>query len=166
MSEHAEHAGHSGLAVSGDGDGAADDRDPHAAHEVGGPKATIPQQVVVAVLSVLSLVASIVFVGNRVNLTATAEETGEVIMPPGMIMVSDSPPEAMQEMGAVDPADISYRAPATARGSQPLEPTVEGEVKVFELSTSIIEWRILHDQPVAAYAFNQQAWAADPRHTG
>ena len=156
MSEHAEHAAHSDLAGRGDGDGAADDRDPHAAHAVSGPQPTIPQQVVVAVLSVLSLVASIVFVANRVNLNATAEETGEVIMPPGMIMVSDSPPEAMQEMGAVDPADITYRAPAGARGSEPLEPKVDGDVKVFELSTSIIEWRILHDEPVAAYAFNQQ----------
>jgi FtsP/CotA-like multicopper oxidase with cupredoxin domain len=118
--------------------------------------ATIPQIVVVGALSVLMLVASVVYVGNRVNLGATAEDTGEGIMPPGMIQTNDNPPEAMKEMAAVDPGDVSYKAPPNAQGAQPLEPTMDGEVKVFRLTVSVIQWHILEDQPVAAYAFNQQ----------
>ena len=37
-----------------------------------------------------------------------------------------------------------------------LEPRIEDGVKVFDLETSVIEWNILPDEPVMAYAFNQQ----------
>lgn len=128
----------------------------HGGHGDPRPRPTRPQLMVVGALSVLALVASVVFVGNRINLGATAEETGEVVMPPGMIAANDSPPEAMREMGAVDPDDISYRAPADARGLRPLRPTIDRGTKVYELTASVIQWRILDDEPVAAYAYNRQ----------
>jgi len=137
MSEHSMHLG------NGHGDGAA-------------TTATAPQLVAVSVLSVLVLVIGVVVPANLVNLSLSAEDTGEVIMPPGMIMANDTPGEAMKEMGAADPADVEYRAPAGARGNQPLEPTIDGDVKVFDLTVSVIEWRILDDQPMVAYAFNRQ----------
>jgi FtsP/CotA-like multicopper oxidase with cupredoxin domain len=33
---------------------------------------------------------------------------------------------------------------------------MDGDVKVFNLDVSVIEWHILDDEPVAAFAFNQQ----------
>jgi manganese oxidase len=121
-----------------------------------GSTVTRPQLAVVALLSVLVLAAGVVIPANLVNLSLSAEDTGEVIMPPGMVMANDTPGDAMKEMGAVDPGDISWRAPAEAQGMQPLEPRMDGDVKVFDLDASVIEWRILDDQPMAAYAFNRQ----------
>lgn len=151
-----DHAAHGEAVPEMQGDPPTDQGGGHGGHGGPRPKPTRPQLTVVATLSVLALVASVVFVGNRVNLSATAEQTGEVVMPPGMIMANDSPPEAMREMGAVDPDDISYRAPADARGMRPLQPTMDGTTKVYELTASVIEWRILDDEPVAAYAYNRQ----------
>jgi FtsP/CotA-like multicopper oxidase with cupredoxin domain len=59
-------------------------------------------------------------------------------------------------MSAVDPATVSYTAPADARGGQPLEPRLENGVKVFDLEASVIKWNILPDEQVMAYAFNHQ----------
>lgn len=64
--------------------------------------------------------------------------------------------EAMEDMAAVDPAEVSYTAPADARGDRPLEPRDENGVKVFDLDISVIEWNILSDKRVTAYAYNQQ----------
>lgn len=79
-----------------------------------------------------------------------------LVMPPGMIMTQETSMEAMEDMAAVDPAEASYTAPADARGDQPLESRDEDGVKVFDLDVSVIEWNILPDKQVAAYAFNQQ----------
>ena len=128
----------------------------HGGAEDRRPKVTRPQLAVVSVLSVLALVAGVVIPANLVNLSLSAEDTGEVIMPPGMIMANDTPGGAMKEMGAVDPREIGYRASARDRGDQPLEPRLDEGVKVFDLDVSVIEWRILDDQPMAAYAFNRQ----------
>ena len=117
---------------------------------------TRPQLAVVSLLSVLALAAGVIVPANLVNLSLSAEDTGESIMPPGMIMANDTPGKAMKEMGAVDPGRISFRAPAEARGDQPLTPRLEGTLKVFDLEVSVIEWRILAGQPMAAYAFNRQ----------
>ena len=51
-------------------------------------------------------------------------------MPPGMVMSRDTPAAAVREMAAVDPREVSYEAPADARGDRTLEPKIEGEVKV------------------------------------
>jgi FtsP/CotA-like multicopper oxidase with cupredoxin domain len=77
-------------------------------------------------------------------------------MPPGMVMTRDLPGAAMREMAAVDPNDVSYTAPADAQGAQVLQPRVEGGVKVFDLTASVIKWNILPDEQVMAYAFNRQ----------
>jgi FtsP/CotA-like multicopper oxidase with cupredoxin domain len=47
-------------------------------------------------------------------------------------------------------------APTDARGDQTLEPRLEDGVKIFDLDVSVIEWNILPDEQVEAYAFNRQ----------
>jgi hypothetical protein len=120
------------------------------------PDVTRPQLAVVGLLTVLALVASVVIPAMFVNLTYSAEEVGGAIMPPGMVMSRDTPADAMREMAAVDPDEVAYEAPAGARGDRPLEPRVEDGVKVFDLDVSVIEWNILPDERVEAYAFNRQ----------
>ena len=58
--------------------------------------------------------------------------------------------------GRVDPDAVSYTAAADERGDRTLEPRIEDGVKVFDLDVSVIEWNILHDRQVMAYAFNRQ----------
>src|SRR5918998_5914120 len=120
------------------------------------PDVTRPQLAVVGLLTTLALIASIVIPAMFVNLTYSAEEVGGAIMPPGMVMSRDTPAAAMREMAAIDPGEVSYTAPTEARGDQTLEPTIEDGTKVFDLDVSVIEWNILPDEQVEAYAFNQQ----------
>jgi FtsP/CotA-like multicopper oxidase with cupredoxin domain len=120
------------------------------------PNVTRPQLAVVGLLTTLALIASVVIPAMFVNLTYSAEEVGGAIMPPGMVMSRDTPADAMREMAAIDPGEVSYSAPADARGDRALEPRVEDGVKVFDLDVSVIEWNILPDQRVEAYAFNRQ----------
>jgi manganese oxidase len=140
------HAGHEDHAARG-----------HAGmHHDMEPDVTRPQLAVVGLLTVLALAASVLVPAMFVNLTYSAEEVGGAIMPPGMVMSRDNPAAAMREMAAVDPAQVSYEAPARARGDRPLEPRIEGGTKVFDLNVSVIEWNILPEQGVEAYAFNRQ----------
>jgi len=119
-------------------------------------RATRPQLVSMALLSVVVLTAGLVFSASYANLSLGARDVGGLVMPPGMIMTRDTPGRAMRDMAAVDPTTVSYRAPAEARGDQPLEPRIENGVKVFDLEASVIEWNILPYERVAAYAFNHQ----------
>jgi FtsP/CotA-like multicopper oxidase with cupredoxin domain len=141
------HAGHEDHAAMSHG------ADMH--HEMK-PDVTRPQLAVVGLLTTLALIASVVIPAMFVNLTYSAEEVGGAIMPPGMVMSRDTPAGAMREMAAIDPGEVAYEAPAEARGDQPLEPRVEDGVKVFDLDVSVIEWNILPDEQVEAYAFNRQ----------
>jgi manganese oxidase len=142
-------------------DGHAGDED-HSAmshgdmHHEMKPDVTRPQLAVVGLLTMLALVASVLIPAQFVNLTYSAEEVGGVIMPPGMVMSRDTPADAMREMSAVDPGEVSYSAPADARGDQTLEPKIEDGTKVFDLTASVIEWNILPDEQVDAYALNEQ----------
>ena len=120
------------------------------------PAVTRPQLAVVGLLTVLALVASVVIPAMFVNLTYSAEEVGGAVMPPGMVMSRDTPAAAMREMAAIDPGEVSYEAPAGARGDQTLEPKIENGVKVFDLGVSVVEWNILPEQSVEAYVFNRQ----------
>ncbi|WP_225430010.1 multicopper oxidase family protein [Deinococcus detaillensis] len=86
----------------------------------------------------------------------TPTRMGGLVMPPGMIMTSGTSLEAMQDMAAVDLSKVTYTAPATARGDQPLTPHLLNGVKVFTLETSLINWNILPGVQVAAYAVNHQ----------
>ena len=81
---------------------------------------------------------------------------GDLVMPPGMTMSAGMSMDAMRDMAAVDAGDVDRRAPATARGDQPLAPRVVDGVKEFDLRTSVVGWSILPRVPVLAYAFNGQ----------
>jgi FtsP/CotA-like multicopper oxidase with cupredoxin domain len=117
---------------------------------------TRPQLAAVSLLTVLALVAAVLWSASYANLRIGADDVKGAVMPPGMIMTRDMPAAAMRDMAAVNPDDVSYTAPADARGDQPLQPRIENGVKVFDLETSVIEWNILPDVRVMAYAFNRQ----------
>src|SRR5918999_3683990 len=161
--EHREVETHAHMAhtATQSSDGRAGHED-HAAMTHGGmhhemkSNVTRPQLAVVGLLTTLALIASVIIPAMFVNLTYSAEEVGGAIMPPGMVMSRDTPSAAMREMGAIDPGEVSYSAPAKARGDNLLESRVQGGVKVFDLDISVIEWNILPDQNVEAYAFNRQ----------
>jgi FtsP/CotA-like multicopper oxidase with cupredoxin domain len=146
------HAGHENRAAMGHA-GMGHDASMH--HEMK-PNVTRPQLAVVGLLTTLALIASVVIPAMFVNLTYSAEEVGGAIMPPGMVMSRDTPAAAMREMAAIDPGEVSYSAPTEARGDRHLEPRIEDGVKVFDLDVSVIEWNILPDEQVEAYAFNRQ----------
>ena len=86
----------------------------------------------------------------------TPTRMGGLVMPPGMIMTGGTSLEAMRDMAAVDLSKITYTAPSTARGDQPLTPHLLNGVKVFTLETSLINWNVLPGVQVAAYAVNHQ----------
>ncbi len=144
---HAGHEDHAAMRHAGMG---------HAGMHEMKPNVTRPQLAVVGLLTMLALVASVLIPAQFVNLTYSAEEVGGVIMPPGMVMSRDTPADAMREMSAVDPGEVSYSAPGDVRGDQTLEPKIEDGTKVFDLTASVIEWNILPDEQVDAYALNEQ----------
>jgi FtsP/CotA-like multicopper oxidase with cupredoxin domain len=117
---------------------------------------TRPQLVAWAIASVLALTAGMLWSAYNTNLKLSARDVGGAVMPPGMIMTRDLPGAAMRDMAAVNPNTVSYSASSNAQGDQVLPPQLEGGVKVFDLDVSVIEWRILPDKPVLAYAFNHQ----------
>lgn len=61
-------------------------------------------------------------------------------------------------MGGHDmsPVDVAGLAPASAgaRGSQPLDFTLDGDTKVFTLTAQVARWSILPDIEVGAYTYN------------
>ena len=119
-------------------------------------RATRPQLISVGFASLVALALSVTYAASTVNLGLSARDVGGLVMPPGMIMLRDTPGEAMRDMAAVDPALVSYRAPADARGDQPMTPELDGSVNVFRLDASVIEWNILPYERVMAYAINRQ----------
>ena len=148
------HEGVSGMA-SGDAGGGAKAGSGQDGMNIKA-RVTGPQLAAVGFFSLLALAGGVLIPANLVNLSLSARDVGGLIMPPGMIMPRDTPAEAMQDMAAVNPREVSYTAPATARGDQLLEPRLEGGVKVFELATSVIEWNILPNEQLTAYAVNRQ----------
>jgi manganese oxidase len=134
----------------------------HAEHEEAAPKkpkmplVTRPQIAAVTVVTVLALFAAPLWAASKTNLSLSAEDVGGVVMPPGMVMARDTPAEAMRDMAAVDPREVRSTAPASARGGQVLTPRLDGQVKVFDLETSVISWSILSGERVTAYALNGQ----------
>lgn len=117
---------------------------------------TKPQLLAVTFLTILALTTAVLYSAARTNLTLSAADVGGSVMPPGMIMARDLPGAAMRDMAAVDLREVTYRAPADARGDTLLQPQLVDGVKVFTLETAVIEWSILPGVEVAAYAFNQQ----------
>ena len=117
---------------------------------------TRPQLTAMAIASILALTVGLLWSAYTTNLTLSARDVGGAVMPPGMQMPRDLPAAAMRDMSAVDPDAVSYRASPTTQGDQRLAPRLEGNVKVFDLEVSVIEWWITPDKPVLAYAFNHQ----------
>jgi len=117
---------------------------------------TPTQLAAVSAISVLALLIGMFAPANWLNLRLSAREVGGSIMPPGMIMDRDTPADAMRDMAAVDPRQISARYGLSERGGRNLEPRIENGVKVFTLTASVIRWTILPDVTVDGYAFNGQ----------
>lgn len=140
----------------------------HTAHGKSGPAKTAhdhhemassvtgAQLVAVSGISILVLAMGMIAPANWVNLRLSAREVGGAIMPPGMIMDRDTPAEAMRDMAAVDPRQVTARYGLQVQGARDLQPRIENGVKVFTLTTSVIRWTILPDKTVDAYAFNGQ----------
>ena len=87
---------------------------------------------------------------------ANPKQPSSDTMPAEMSMSADQSSGQMNEMAAVDPGQVGYTAPADARGDQMLVPQTIAGVKVFHLTTSLINWHILRNRTVAAYAYNDQ----------
>jgi manganese oxidase len=127
----------------------------HRAHKMAS-RVTLPQLAAMAGVSSLALALGMAAPANWVNLRLSAREVGGAIMPPGMIMDRNTPAEAMLDMAAVDPRDVVARYGLDTRGDRDLQPRLDGEVRVFDLETSVIRWTILPEVTVDAYAFNGQ----------
>lgn len=160
--EQLNHAGH-GLPHHAEPHGPdhtvqapADPRsDSHHGHEMASD-VTGAQLAVVTLLTVLALALAVALPASRVNLALSAEDVGGAIMPPGMVMNRETSAEAMRGMAAVDRHAVSGVAAAGARGDQPLQPRIEGNVKTFDLTTAVTGWTILPGHRVDAYAVNGQ----------
>jgi FtsP/CotA-like multicopper oxidase with cupredoxin domain len=156
------------MAMGGKGGAARQAQAPqqHAGHAMGRtsgrsehsmtPTVTRPQLVAVTAFTVLLLVGASTLPSAFYNLRLSARQMGGAIMPPGMIMTQETSADTMLDMAAVDPRQVSARYTLSTPGAQVLEPRLEAGVKVFELTTSVIQWQILPDVFVDAYAFNGQ----------
>jgi len=138
------------------GDGRKAHGHDHAMHGSPSSMATRAQLVAVSSVSVLALAIGLVAPANWVNLRLSSHDVGDAIMPPGMIMTRDTPAEAMRDMAAVLPRDITQVRGLDARGDTELAPRIENGVKVFDLEASVIRWQILPGVHVDGYAFNGQ----------
>jgi len=137
--------GHSGMAMA------------HGAMAHDNEKApTRAQLVAVAGFTGLMLIAGLSLPAAFVNLRLSAHDIGQLIMPPGMIMTPETPAATMRDMAGIDPRSSVYTAPIDAKGDQPLTPEIVDGVKVFHLTLEVIQWSILADKPVNAYAINRQ----------
>jgi FtsP/CotA-like multicopper oxidase with cupredoxin domain len=106
--------------------------------------------------TLLLLLAGMFVPAAFVNLSVRAEEVKSAIMPPGMIVTATTPADAMRDMAAADPRDITFTAPVAARGDRLLTPREENGIKIYHLDASVVRWNILPDVAVTAYAINQQ----------
>jgi len=128
----------------------------HPGHHPMKPQVTRPQLAAVTMTTALMLLAGMTLPALFVNMRLSARDVGGAIMPPGMPMGWDTPGEAMRDMSAIPPREVSFTAPAAAKGDQLLQPRLEGGVKVFELEVGVLRWNILPDVQVEGYAFNRQ----------
>ena len=125
-------------------------------HQMTPDDVTRPQLVAVTLFTILLLLAGTTVPSAFFNLRLSAQQVGGAIMPPGMIMTRETPADAMRDMAAVDPRQVTARYTLQQHGGQVLEPRIENGVKVFELTTSIIRWQILPNVFVDAYSYNGQ----------
>ena len=121
-----------------------------------GEDATRPQLAAVAGVSLLTLIVGLAAPANWLNLTLSVRDVGGVIMPAGMIMDRDTPAAAMRDMAAANPNAVTASYGVEVRGDRELPYRRDGDVKVFELTASVIRWTILPGITVDAYAYNGQ----------
>ena len=117
---------------------------------------TTAQMAALAAVTTLALVSGMFIPAAFYNMGISAEEVRGAIMPPGMINSYDTPADAMRDMSAADPRDVSFTAAVSERGDRLLEPRIENGVKVFDFESSVIRWPILPDKFVTAYAIIRQ----------
>ena len=139
----AAHAGHGDGSPAGEGQAMK-------------PDVTRPQLLAVTMMTALMLLAGMTMPSLFVNMRLSARDVGGFIMPPGMIMGWDTPGESMRDMSAVLPKHVRHTAAADARGDTLLVPSMENDVKVFNLDVGVVRWNILPDRQVEGYAFNNQ----------
>jgi len=109
---------------------------------------TSAQLAAVASVSLLALAMGMIAPANWLNLRLSARDVGGAIMPPGMIMDRDTPAEAMLDMAAVNPREVTKNYGLAVQGNRELAPNMEDGVKVFELDTAVIRWTILPVSPL------------------
>jgi FtsP/CotA-like multicopper oxidase with cupredoxin domain len=117
---------------------------------------TTPQLASVTGITLLGLVAGMALPALVVNLRLGAHDVGPSIMPPGMVTGWDTSGDAMKDMSAVLPRNVTAIANADAHGDQTLAGTLENGVRTFSLTASVTRWTILPGVEVDAYAFNHQ----------
>ena len=120
------------------------------------PLVTRTQLAAVTGFTLFMLVAGMYVPAAFFNLRLSSESVGRSIMPPGMITTTETTADAMRDMAALDPRLVTYHAPVAARGDRPLTPRIENGVKVFDFESSVIQWYILSNKSVTAYAINGQ----------
>ncbi|MBS0234524.1 MAG: multicopper oxidase domain-containing protein [Proteobacteria bacterium] len=118
--------------------------------------ATSPQTAAWAGVSLVALLIGLVAPANWINLSLSAREVGDLIMPRGMIMDRDTSADTMRDMAAIDPRLVTAKFGMDVNGAREIQPRLENGVKVFDLDAAVIQWQILPRVAVDAYAFNGQ----------
>lgn len=79
---------------------------------------------------------------------------------------SSSDPMSWQEMDKIHEATIkAFPAYTAGHGNQPLQHTMDGDVKVFDLTAKIIDWEFDAGKTVLAWAYNEQVPGPEIRVT-
>lgn len=153
---HGEHSGMSAGAAAPAAHGMHPAPDAAPMHMHMKPEATSAQIAAFSLTSLVLLATGMIAPANWLNMRLSAHDVGGLIMPPGMVMYRDTSAEAMREMSFADSRLASAQFPIQTRGDRDLPFKMEGGVKVFELTASVISWRILPGVAVDAYAYNDQ----------
>jgi FtsP/CotA-like multicopper oxidase with cupredoxin domain len=154
--DHGEHSGMSEGAASHSE--TAPHPTPHMSqmHMHATPEATSAQIAAFSLASLVLLATGMIAPANWLNMRLSAHDVGGLIMPPGMTMFRDTSAAAMREMSFADSRLVGSQFPIQTRGDRELSFKMDGGVKVFELTASVIRWRILPGVAVDAYAYNNQ----------
>jgi FtsP/CotA-like multicopper oxidase with cupredoxin domain len=158
---HHEYRAHGEHAAASEESAPAHDIDAHAVghdsmHMHGASEATSAQIAAFSLASLVLLATGMLAPANWVNMRLSAHDVGGLIMPPGMQMYRTTTAAAMREMSFADSRLVGAQFPIQARGDRELPFKLDGGVKVFELTASVIRWRILTGVAVDAYAYNDQ----------
>jgi len=71
-----------------------------------------------------------------------------------------------QEMDKMHEEGVkAFPAKTAGKGNQPLEPKMDGDVKVFELTAKVVQWEVTPGTMVEAWAYNEQVPGPEIRVT-